>query len=148
FAWGQLVFRYSGNEHAEHIDAAREAALAFVAGHGVGDLVRLCEEVYEDTMPDRISEGTRRLVHRHLAAGHRGWLVTATPVELADIIKRRMGLTGALGTVAETTDGVYTGRLVGELLHGPAKAEAVRTLAVHEDLNLSVCTAYSDSSND
>ncbi|MBB4934162.1 HAD superfamily hydrolase (TIGR01490 family) [Lipingzhangella halophila] len=148
FAWGQMVFRFSGNEQAEHINAAREAALAFVAGHDVGDLVALCEEIYDDTMADRIWEGARRLVQGHLAGGHRVWLVTATPVELADIIKRRMGLTGALGTVAETVDGVYTGRLVGDLLHGDAKAEAVRALAAHDGLDLAACTAYSDSSND
>ena len=40
------------------------------------------------------------------------------------------------------------GRLVGEPLHGPAKAEAVRALAEREGLDLSRCTAYSDSAND
>jgi phosphoserine phosphatase len=43
---------------------------------------------------------------------------------------------------------VYTGRLVGDLLHGPAKAEAIGALAVEEGLDLSRCTAYSDSAND
>ena len=69
-------------------------------------------------------------------------------MELALIIARRLGLTGALGTVAESVDGHYTGRLVGEVLHGPAKAHAVRALAVTEGLDLRRCTAYSDSVND
>jgi hypothetical protein len=43
---------------------------------------------------------------------------------------------------------VYTGRLVGEVLHGPAKAAAVRTLAEREGLELARCSAYSDSIND
>ena len=38
----------------------------------------------------------------HLDAGQRVWLVTAAPVELAAVIAQRLGLTGALGTVAET----------------------------------------------
>ena len=42
----------------------------------------------------------------------------------------------------------YTGRLVGEMLHGPAKAHAVRALAAREGLDLRRCTAYSDSVND
>jgi hypothetical protein len=61
---------------------------------------------------------------------------------------RRLGLTGGLGTVAEHVDGVYTGRLVGEPLHGPAKAEAIRAMAVKEGFDLARCSAYSDSSND
>src|SRR5213078_3413620 len=55
-------------------------------------------------------------------AGQRVWLVTAAPVELGRVIAARLGLTGALGTVAEVQDGAYTGRLVGDLLHGHAVA--------------------------
>ncbi len=147
-AWGQLSFRVRGAENSDHIDAARQAALAFVAGHRVADIVALGEEIYDDTMAERVWEGSRELTRRHLAAGQRVWLVTATPVELANIIARRLGLTGALGTVAESVQGVYTGRLVGGLLHGEAKAAAIRALAVREGLDLARCTAYSDSAND
>jgi HAD superfamily hydrolase (TIGR01490 family) len=146
--WGQIYFRLRGAENSDHIDAARQAALAFVAGHDVTDIVRLGEEIYDDTMADRIWAGTRELTQRHLRAGQRVWLVTATPVELASILSRRLGLTGALGTVAETKDGVYTGRLVGGLLHGEAKAAAIEALAQREGLDLARCAAYSDSLND
>jgi HAD superfamily hydrolase (TIGR01490 family) len=146
--WGQVSFRLRGAEKSDHMDAARESALAFVAGHRVDDIVALGEEIYDDTMADRIWQGARELTQRHLAAGQRVWLVTATPVELANILARRLGLTGALGTVAETVDGEYTGHLVGGLLHGEAKAAAIRALAEREHLDLSRCSAYSDSSND
>lgn len=147
-AVGQVMFRLRGAENSDHIDAAREAALAFVAGHKVADITELGEEIYDDTMADRIWEGSRQLTQVHLDAGQRVWLVTATPVELAEILARRLGLTGALGTVAENADGVYTGRLVGGLLHGAAKAEAVLALAEREGLDLAACSAYSDSTND
>jgi HAD superfamily phosphoserine phosphatase-like hydrolase len=118
FAWQQAKFRLAGNESSDEL------------------------------MADRIWTGTRVLAQKHLDAGQRVWLVTATPVELAAIIAKRLGLTGALGTVAEVKEGRYTGRLVGELMHGEAKAEAVRALAEREGLELERCTAYSDSSND
>jgi HAD superfamily hydrolase (TIGR01490 family) len=146
--WGQFAFRLRGAENVEHIDAARQAALAFVVGHRVDDIVALGEEIYDDTMADRIWAGARELTQRHLEAGQRVWLVTATPVELANIVARRLGLTGALGTVAESVDGVYTGRLVGGLLHGEAKAAAIRALAEREGLDLARSSAYSDSVND
>ncbi len=148
FALGQFAFRMRGTENAEHISTAREAALAFVAGRSVDELVSLCEEIYDEKMADRIWHGTRALALRHLDAGQQVWLVTATPVELARIISHRLGLTGALGTVAETENGVYTGRLVGHLMHGPAKAGAVRALAKREGFDLARCSAYSDSYND
>ena len=61
---------------------------------------------------------------------------------------KRLGLTGALGTVSEVRNGIYTGHLDGPPLHGLAKAEAIRALAAREGLDLAECSAYSDSSND
>jgi HAD superfamily hydrolase (TIGR01490 family) len=148
FAWQQIVFRVGGREQHGHMTAAREKALSLVAGMEVATIVGLGEEIYDELMADRIWSGTQALAQQHLDAGQRVWLVTATPVELASIIARRMGLTGALGTVSEVVDGKYTGRLVGDVLHGTAKAEAVRALAEREGLDLSRCAAYSDSSND
>ncbi|HEX7657991.1 MAG TPA: HAD-IB family hydrolase [Pseudonocardiaceae bacterium] len=148
FAWQQVKFRIGGKETPENIQASREQALSFVAGRNVAELISLGEEIYDEMMAEKIWAGTRALAQMHLDAGQRVWLVTATPVELAQIIARRLGLTGALGTVAESVDGFYTGRLVGEMLHGKAKAHAVRALAAREGLDLRRCTAYSDSSND
>jgi HAD superfamily hydrolase (TIGR01490 family) len=146
--WVQVAYRLRGKEDSGHIDAVRQSALAFVADHKVADIVELGEQIYDETMARRIWQGTRDLALRHLAAGERVWLVTATPVELANILSSRLGLTGALGTVAEARDGVYTGALVGGLLHGEAKAAAVRALAAREGLDLALCSAYSDSAND
>ncbi|MEO6473358.1 MAG: HAD family phosphatase, partial [Aeromicrobium sp.] len=96
----------------------------------------------------KIWPGTRALAQQHLDRGQRVWLVTAAPVEIANTIARRLGLTGALGTVSEHVDGVYTGQLVGEMLHGEGKAVAVAAIAEQEGLDLSRCYAYSDSQND
>ncbi|WP_236789792.1 HAD family phosphatase [Amycolatopsis sp. GM8] len=148
FAWRQVKFRIGGRETQDTVQSSREQALSFVAGKTVREMTEVGEEIYDELMADKIWSGTRALAQMHLDAGQRVWLVTATPVELAAIISRRLGLTGALGTVAEHVDGVYTGRLVGDLLHGRAKAHAVRALASREGLNLRRCTAYSDSSND
>jgi HAD superfamily hydrolase (TIGR01490 family) len=148
FAWQQVKFRVGGKESAQGMVSAREAALSFVAGRPVDEIVALGEEIYDELMAERIWTGTRALAQLHLDAGQRVWLVTATPVELASIIARRLGLTGALGTVSEVVDGKYTGRLVGEPLHGPAKAAAVLALAEREGLDLDRCAAYSDSIND
>ncbi|SEL34656.1 HAD-superfamily subfamily IB hydrolase, TIGR01490 [Blastococcus sp. DSM 46786] len=148
FVWQQAKFRIAGNESADDMLTIRENALAFVAGREVSEIQQAGEEIYDELMADRIWSGTRVLAQQHLDAGQRVWLVTATPIELASIIAQRLGLTGALGTVSEIVDRRYTGRLVGELMHGPAKAEAVLALAEREGLDLARCTAYSDSAND
>lgn len=147
-AYKQAYFRVVGVEDPEHVAEARNSALAFIAGHTVAELEEIGEEIFDEAMAHRIWPGTRALAQRHLDEGQRVWLVTAAPIEIARLIARRLGLTGALGTVAEHVDGVYTGNLVGDMLHGPAKAEAVLALAEREGLDLSRCSAYSDSYND
>jgi HAD superfamily hydrolase (TIGR01490 family) len=148
YSWDQAYFRLVGVEDPDAVNSARESALSFIAGHHVAELESLGEEIFDEAMAPRIWPGTRALAQMHLDQGQRVWLVTAAPVEIARIIAHRLGLTGALGTVAEHVDGVYTGKLVGEMLHGPAKAEAVRALAAAERLDLERCAAYSDSYND
>lgn len=147
-AWKQAYFRVVGVEDPEHVADARNSALGFIAGHTVAELQELTEEIFDEAMAHRIWPGTRAQAQLHLDQGQRVWLVTAAPIEIAQVIARRLGLTGAMGTVAEHHDGVYTGRLVGDMLHGPAKAEAVRALAEREQLDLTACSAYSDSFND
>ncbi len=148
FVWQQAKFRIAGSESAVDMHTVRDNALAFIAGRPVSEIVdgRRGDLRRADGRPDLGRHpGARPAAPRRR---QRVWLVTATPIELADIIARRLGLTGALGTVSEVVDGRYTGRLVGELMHHEAKAQAVRALADREGLDLTRCTAYSDSSND
>jgi HAD superfamily hydrolase (TIGR01490 family) len=147
-AWLQAYFRIVGRENPHHIQTARSTTLGFIEGHTVAEVEEIAVEVYENSLAQRIWPGTRAMAQMHLDVGQPVWLVTAAPVEVAGVIAARLGLTGALGTTAEHVQGVYTGRLRGDLLHGPAKAEAVRALAREHGLDLARCFAYSDSIND
>jgi HAD superfamily hydrolase (TIGR01490 family) len=147
FAIKQGKFLWRG-ENLKDIQSVRDTAMALGAGLMVTDVKALGEEVYDEIIASKIWPGTRALADQHLRAGRKVWLVTATPLTVAEVIADRLGLDGALGTVAEIADGAYTGALVGEILHGPAKAYAVAELAKLEGLKLGNCWAYSDSYND
>lgn len=145
--WQQLVFRLVG-ERQGHVAGVQQRSLAFGAGLEVAPLVRLGEQLFDEYIADRILTDTLALAQAHLDRGDDVYVVTAAPVELAEIVARRLGFTGALGTVSEVVEGRWTGRLIGDLLHGQAKADAVRELAVARGYDLRECAAYSDSIND
>jgi phosphoserine phosphatase len=67
---------------------------------------------------------------------------------MANLIAKRLGFTGALGTRAEAENGIYTGKIIGALLHGREKAVAVKELANINNFDLENCYAYSDSHHD
>jgi HAD superfamily hydrolase (TIGR01490 family) len=147
FGWSQLAFRMRG-ERDGTVENTRSRALSFARGHTVAEMSLICQEIFDDYLATRIWPGTRALAQGHLGVGQPVWLVTAAPWELARVVADRLGLTGALGTTAEAVDGVYTGEIRGEVLHGPAKGAAVRELAEREGYRLAHCHAYSDSAND
>ena len=76
------------------------------------------------------------------------WLITATPDACAQVIAKRLGLTGAIGTQIESVDGVFTGALLGPVMHAGHKADAAGRLAGEKGVRLGDCWAYSDSRND
>ncbi len=147
FGWHQFRFIRIG-ENDEHLATARERALGLVGGHTEADVLALAAAIWEDRISKRLYPGSVQLTQDHMANGHQVWLVSATPWEIGDQMARRLGLTGALGTVVESVDGVYTGNLVGHVLHHERKAEAVRELAEREGADLAESWAYSDSRND
>lgn len=147
FALQQARFLTLG-EHPHALAEVQTRALAFIAGRSVAEMRTIGEEVFEDILTNKIWPGTLALARMHEDAGQRVWLVTATPIEIAEVIAQRLALTGALGTISEHIDGRYTGQLVGAPMHGVAKADAVAALAEREGLSLRRCAAYSDSAND
>jgi HAD superfamily hydrolase (TIGR01490 family) len=148
FAFGQLVFRLTGAEGRKGMEAAREQALAFIEGKRRDDLIQIGHDIVVEVIGPRIYPGMRRVIDDHHARGDRTYLVTAAPQELAQGIASYLGMDGALGTEAELVDGTYTGRLVGPVLHGPAKLDAVARLAAEQGVDLRHSSAYSDSVND
>lgn len=147
FAWHQFRFVAVGENH-KHMTTARERALAIVGGHPERTLIELAERIYERDIVPNLWPETVDLTKEHLAKGHEVWLVTATPQFVAEVIAKRLGLSGALGTRVTALDGVLTGELDGHVLHGAEKATVARDLARRLGANLAECWAYSDSSND
>jgi len=144
----QIRYRVSGSENAGDIAEGREQALAIVKGKSVAQLKQACREIVDNRMLEKSYADTIELASMHLAAGQQVWLVSATPVQIGQALAETLGFTGALGTVAEEEDGKFTGRLVGDILHGPGKKHAVAALAALQQLDLYKCTAYSESIND
>lgn len=148
YAVTQGKFLVAGSENLADMARITENALAFVAGRDVSEVTELANEIYDDIMAAKIWPGTVELAQGHLSAGHQVWLVSAAPIELADLIAKKLGLTGAIATVSEIVEGKYTGKLLSEPMHGPQKAMAVARLAEEYGLDLARSFAYSDSSND
>lgn len=148
FGWGQMMFRLRG-EAQRGMEKSRTSTLEFVKGRSQQELMAWGREIAEEQILPRVYRDIVDVIDGHREHGDLTFLVTAAPIELADTLAHALGMTGAIATVSEIDDfGRYTGRLAGEVMHGPEKAKAVADVAVEHGLDLMECAAYSDSKND
>ena len=148
FGWGQMMFRLRG-EQKRGMDRSRESTLDFVAGREQRELMSWGREIAEEQILPRVYSDIVQVIEGHRERGDLTYLVTAAPIELAETLARHLGMAGAIATVSEIDEnGYYTGRLVGNVMHGPEKAKAVAEMAAELSIDLAECAAYSDSMND
>lgn len=147
FGIEQLRFIWRG-ENNDRLSDIKDRALGLIAGQSEEAMMSLMQDVYDEEIEPKLWPEMVKIVHHHVTAGREVWLITASPKELGEIIAKNIGATGALGTHVESKDGVMTGKLVGNPLHGQAKRKAARKLAKQRNISLRKSFAYSDSHND
>jgi HAD superfamily hydrolase (TIGR01490 family) len=140
-AW-QVLFMLRGASH-EAVRRAAEDGLVLLRGHTPEEMRELVAESMETVLRPLVYAQSLDLVERHRSRGEPVYIVSATLQEIVQAIADDLGFDGALGTVCEVADGVYTGKAI-RALHAEAKADCIRTL----DHDLAASTAYSDSHTD
>jgi HAD superfamily hydrolase (TIGR01490 family) len=144
-AW-QLLFVLRGASH-DAVKRAAEDGLLILRGFSPVEMRELVTGAMEKVLRPLVYEDSLQLIDRHRRRGEPVYIVSATLQEIVQTIADDLGFDGALGTVCEVQDGVYTGRAV-RALHAEGKASCVRELAAREGYDLAECTAYSDSHTD
>jgi len=144
-AW-QLLFVLRGASH-EAVRHAAEDGLVILRGFTPDEMRGLVAEAMEPVLRPLVYAEPLHLVDQHRERGDEVFIVSATLQEIVQAIADDLGFDGALGTICEVRDGVYTGRAV-RALHAGNKAQCVRELAAKRGFDLAECTAYSDSHTD
>jgi HAD superfamily hydrolase (TIGR01490 family) len=143
----QLWFTVLGDSERATMRAA-ERGLRVLAGSTPDEMRSLVADALETALRPLVYAEPLQLLRTHRERGEAVYIVSATLQEIVDTIAADLGFDGGIGSVCELgDDGRYTGRAV-RILHGPEKAAELRELASSVGLDLSVCTAYSDSHTD
>lgn len=146
-AGSQVLFRMLG-ERTWFMTGAQRRTRDAACGLPAAAILARLDELCDEFVVPHCWTGVLRLLADHRTLGAPIWLATAAPVALAEALARCLGLDGALGTEVQRAGDVFTGRLGGPLVHGPAKAAAVADLAAARGWELQHCAAYSDSAAD
>ena len=145
-AYWQLLFVARGADE-EGIRAVAERGLRVLAGFRPEEMQELVAGAMERVLKPLLYAEPLALVEHHRERGERVYIVSAALQEIVDALSEELGFEGALGTICEVENGVYTGRSL-RVLHGEAKTDAMRELAARDGVDLASSTAYSDSDSD
>jgi HAD superfamily hydrolase (TIGR01490 family) len=145
-AWENLLFRLRGSTDAS-TDALRDRVSGLLAGVRVRDLQRLAPDVLAGVLP-RLYPQMLAIAYEHQDAGRPIFICTAASQEMAELMAIVLTFDGAVGSVSEVRDGLYTGRPGGPFTYREGKAQAILDLAAREDIDLAASWAYSDSESD
>ena len=126
----------------------RETSLRLAKGWDQQKVMGLVRETLTEVIEPIVYEEALDLIDSHRAAGHKVFIVSASPAEIVGPLAQYLGVEHTISTRAEIdSDGRYTGG-VEFYAYGPYKAEAVRELAITDDIDLAESFAYSDSITD
>jgi phosphoserine phosphatase len=117
------------------------ARVAVLAGLPVGVLAEVRAAI-------RLTPGARTLVRTLKRLGFTVAVVSGGFLEIVGDLARELDIDHAEANRLEVSDGVLTGRLVGEIVDRAGKAAALRRFAHEERLPLSRTVAIGDGAND
>lgn len=131
----------------DQMDSSRDQLADMVAGWDVARVREIAAETLHTVVTPTIYAEARELIESHRAAGHDVIIISASATVLVELIAKELGVDTVVGTELAELDGKFTGE-ISFYCKGPAKADAMRQLAVARDYDLTASYAYSDSATD
>jgi HAD superfamily hydrolase (TIGR01490 family) len=143
----QIIYLHLGASE-QKLARMRESILTLTKGWDREQIKEIVRETLEETVEPIIYAEALDLIEAHRAAGHKVYLVSASPEEIVQPLADHLGVDGAIASRAVVDE---ENRYAGEMefySYGPFKAEAMRALAEREGIELEESSAYSDSYTD
>jgi len=132
-------------------DFERFVALGFAAwaGRSEDELTELGERLFAQQIAGRLFPEAWELIQAHKRMGHTLVLASSASRFQVEPAARATGIEHVLCTPVEiTADGILTGRAAGPTLWRAGKADAVRSFAQANDVDLGSSYAYSNGDED
>ncbi len=124
--------------------AAARAAARVARGWSQAEVRRAAEAAVPGLM-ELVAPYAPAVLAGYRRAGQDLVLATTTPVDLVTPFAEALGFDAVVATRYAVVDGRYSGRLEGPFVWGLGKLVAVRRFCTAEQVDLSSCTACSDS---
>ncbi len=125
-----------------------EEGYKLMKGMKIEELTSLFCEFFEKEIKPKIYPQAIERINFHQKQGHEVILVSKSIKNLIEIIKDYLQLPFSIATELEVKDGVLTGKIKGNVIHGEEKLMAVKRLILEKNWDLKESYAYGDHYSD
>lgn len=146
-AIAQTYYQMFGADHTQ-LERMRQELARLTTGWNRAEIETLVHETVDEVVAPLVYAEALSIIDQHQRAGRKVVVISSSPLEIVAPLCLWLGLIDVIATRPEVDeDGRYTGALDFHA-YGPAKAEAMRELAIREDISLPDSFSYSDSITD
>jgi phosphoserine phosphatase len=141
----------AGERVAQITEATMNGRMDFKASltRRVAQLEGLPETVLAEVAAElKLTDGAERVVATLKGLGYKLGIISGGFDYFGKYFQTKLGLDYVFANQLEIIDGKLTGRLKGDIIDGPKKAELLKTLAMVENINLEQTIAVGDGAND
>ncbi len=126
----------------------REKAFKSLTGWDEVEAKQLFKYFFEEYIKPRIFNESIDMIRTHINHGYEVILVSASLSEIVDEFKKYLSLKFAISTKLEIVNGVYTGKILGNIPYGENKVKAAKIFLEDKDFALEESYAYADHFSD
>ncbi|MDO5031865.1 HAD family phosphatase [Corynebacterium sp.] len=134
-------------QSSEQMDSTRDQLAAMIQGWSVREVHDIAVETMHSVVTPAIYAEARELIEAHRAQGHEVVIISASASVLVRPIAQELGIEHVAATELAEEDGRFTGEITF-YCKGPAKADALTSMADKLGVDLAASYAYSDSTTD
>lgn len=143
----QTYYQMFGADHSQ-LERMRAELSQLTKGWDKAEIERLVAETVAEVVEPLVFAEALSIIEQHQKADRQVVVISSSPIEIVEPLCHHLGLDNVIATRPEIDE---SGRFTGNIefhAYGPGKAEAMREMAMREDISLPDSFAYSDSVTD
>jgi HAD superfamily hydrolase (TIGR01490 family) len=123
-------------------------AFRFLENWKVEDFEKLINQFFQEILKKRIFRETEVIINKHKEKNRDLLIISNAIVPIVEKLSSYLKVAKYLGTQLEIKNGLYTGKIIGNIVYGNNKVSLIKKYCQQNNLSLKNCWAYGDHASD